>query len=135
MAVKKNQKTLLTKLKKQVRLLQRKEEQSRNKLKAALAKARKLGRNYKTKLKGKMRAMKGKIAEAQSSAYGKLAANLEREILKGIERKAKSLASVLSKIEKKQAAKLTKGLTKKGKKPRKANSAKRTTKTSKRKRK
>lgn len=116
MAEKKNQKALLKKLKKQIRMLQRKEEQSRNKLKAALMKARKLSRAYKIKLRGKMRVMKSKIAEAQSSTYGKLAADLERQLIKGIERKAKSLASALSKIEKKHAAKLAKGLSKKGKK-------------------
>lgn len=116
MVDKKSQKASLKKLKKQVRVLQRKEEQSRNKLKAALMKARKLGKAYKIKLKGKMRVMRGKIAEMQSSTYGKFAVDLERQLLKGIEKKTKSLAQALSKIEKKHALKLTKGISKKGKK-------------------
>jgi hypothetical protein len=119
MVDKRSQKASLKKLKKQVRVLQRKEEQSRNKLRAALMKARKLSRIYKIKLKGKMRVMKSKLAELQSSTYGKLAADLERQLLKGIEKKTRSLAQALSKIEKKHAAKLTKGISKKSKKKKK----------------
>ncbi len=51
MVARKNQTALLKKLKKQVRLLQRKEERSRNQLKAALKNA--------SKLTTKIRVMKG----------------------------------------------------------------------------
>lgn len=119
MAVKKNDKLLLKRLKKQVRTLQRKEEQTRNKLRVALKKIRKLGRQYKSKLSSKMRAMKGKIAEVQSTTYIKVAADLERKLLKGIEAKSKALKLAIAKIEKKHLTKLTKGVVKKGRRVRK----------------
>lgn len=116
MAAMKNQKALLKKLKKQVRTLQRREAQSRNKLKTALKKIRKLGRSYKSKFVAKVRAMKGKISEAQASTYAKVAADVERQLKKGIEAKGKSIRSALAKFEKKYISKMTKGLAKKGKK-------------------
>ncbi len=115
MAVK-NQKALIKKLKKQVRILKRKEEQSRNKLRAALKKAKKVGKTYKSKLARKMRMMKGKLAEAQAAGYAKVATDVERQMLKGIEAKAKVLKSAISKAEKKHIAKLRKSIAMKGKK-------------------
>lgn len=115
MAVKKNHKMMLKKLQKQVRLLQRKETIAKNRLRAALAKMRKLSRSYKSKLASKLRVMKSKIAKAQASTYADAAVHLERQLMKGIEAKGKVLASALNKIEKKYAAKLTKSISKKGK--------------------
>ncbi len=116
MAGEKNYRAMVKKLKKQVKKLQREKERNKNKLKATLKKARKLGRSYKSKLTGKVRQMKSKIAETQSTTYGKVAANIERQILKGVEAKAKALVSVMKGIEKKHAAKLKKSVAKKGKK-------------------
>lgn len=127
MAVKQNHTLMLKKLKKQVRELQKKEETAKKKLKIALAKIRKLSKSYKSKLNSKIRMVKGKMAEAEASTYAKTAVHLERQILKGIESKGKAIASALSKIEKKYAAKLSKSLSKKGKvkKARKVSAAKR----------
>jgi hypothetical protein len=123
MAVKKNHQVILKKLKKQVRALQKKEEQATNKLRSALKKMRTLGHAYHTKLAAKARQMKGKIAEAQASTYAKAAVHLERQLLKGIDAKSKALESAITKIEKKHTAKLKKSLTKKGKKSGKAKNA------------
>jgi hypothetical protein len=114
MAVKKNHKAILNKLKKQVRILERKEAAAKNKLAAALAKMRKLTRSYKSKLTAKMRLMKNKIAEAEASTYAKALIHLERQMLKGLKMKAKALTSALAKIEKKSVAKLAKGRPNKG---------------------
>lgn len=127
MAVKRNQKALLKKLKKQVRLLQRKEEQGRNKLRTALKKMRKLGRSYKTKISKKLRTMKNKIVEAQAETYYKVATDIEREMLKGIDAKSKALKSSIHRLEKKHIAKLTKSIAKKGKKLGKGKASKRQT--------
>jgi hypothetical protein len=116
MAVKKNSKTVLKKLKKQVRVLEKKEEQAKNQLRTALKKIRKLGRVYRSKLAVKARQMKGKIAEAQATTYVKAAVHLERQLLKGIDAKSKALESAITKLEKKHVAKLKKNLAKKGKK-------------------
>lgn len=78
MAVKKSDTIMLKKLKKQVRMLEKKEEAAKNKLHAALAKLRKLNKTYKDKLNRKVRMMKDKIAKAQSSTYAMAAAHLER---------------------------------------------------------
>jgi hypothetical protein len=116
MAVKKNHNPLLKKLKKQVRVLQRKELQGRNKLRAALKKMRKLGKIYRGKLAGKVRSMKDKMAEMQASPYAKAAAEIERQMVKGIEAKGKSLRSALSRLEKKHIAKVIKSIDKKKRK-------------------
>lgn len=133
MAATKKQKALLKKLKKQVRVLQRKEEQARNKLSSALKKMRKLGRTYKSKLASKVRLIKGKIAEIQSTTYAKVASDLERQLLKGIEAKGKALRTAIMKLEKKHIAKLKKGVAKKGKKVGKKRKVKKTVPTKKRK--
>jgi len=133
MAVKKNYQIMLKNLKKQIRVLQRREEQAKNKLRSALKKMRKLGRAYQTKLTVKARQMKGKIAEAQAVTYAKVAVHLERQLLKGIDAKSKALESAITKIEKKHAIKLKKSLAAKSKKAGKAKKASRgaSTKTAK----
>jgi len=123
MAVKKNHKIMLKKLEKQVRILERKEELAKNKLRSTLAKMRKLSRSYKSKLASKMRMMKRKMAEAQATAYARAAIHLERQMISGIEKKGKALALALNKIEKKYAAKVTKSIAKKGKKTGKGKTA------------
>ncbi len=116
MAVKKKHKMMLKKLKKQVRMLQRKENQAKNKLKSAIKKMNKLNRSYQKKLVEKARMMKEKITAAQAATYAKAAVRMERHLLKGIDAKSKALESVLTKFEKKHVAKLKKGMAKKGKK-------------------
>jgi hypothetical protein len=114
MVVKRNDRSLIKKLTRQVRLFARKEEKTRRQLSTAVRKIKKLGRNFKSKLANKMRTMKTKVAAAKNLAYVKAAANLERKMLKNIQAKTKALASAISKIEKKQVSKLTKGAAKKG---------------------
>jgi hypothetical protein len=120
MAVKNKNSSLLKKLTQQVRVLQKKEEQTRNKLRATLKKMHKLGNAYKAKLAKKMQVMQSKIVHAQSSTYIKMAANIERQMLKAVETKCRALAAAAAaKIEKKHAAKLTKSFAKKSKKKKK----------------
>lgn len=116
MAGSRDHKQLLKKLKKQVSVLQRREEQSKNKLKAALTKLRKLTRTYKTKLASNVRIMKVKIGQAQSSTYAKVANDIEKQLMKGIVAKGKKITSAIGKLEKKHISKLTKGIVKKSKK-------------------
>ena len=111
-----NQRALLKKLKKQLSVLQRKEKHGRNQLRAAFKKLKKMGRAYKSKLASKVRMMQGKIAEARFSTYAKVAADLERQVLRTIQSKGKFLASAIAKIEKKHLGKLKKNIAKKGKK-------------------
>jgi hypothetical protein len=123
MAVKRVDRTILKKLKKQVRALQRKEQQARTKLKSALNKMRKLARGYQVKLAAKARQMKGKIAEAQATTYAKAALHMERQLIKGIDAKSKALESAITRIEKKHATKIKKSLGKKSKMAGKAKKA------------
>jgi len=106
----KNQTALLKKLKKQVRSLQRKEERSRNQLKAALKKAHKLGRVYKSKLASKIRVMKNKMAASHASAYAQVAADVQRQMLKSVETRSKALKASIQKLEKKYISKLTRNI-------------------------
>ncbi len=133
MAVKKSYKAMIKRLKKQVRMLQKKEEKAKNKLKTALKKMRTLSRSYKSKLTKKIRQMKGKMADVQATTYAKAAVHFERQLLKGIDAKSRALESALTKIEKKHVAKLKKSLAKKGK-ARKAAPAKKARRSVKRRR-
>lgn len=112
----KNQRSLIKKLKKQVRLLQRKHNQGRTQLKSALKKLAKQSRSYKKKLTAKVRSMQGKLSASQAATYTKVAKDLERQLVRGIKAKAKSLSNVISKLEKKSIAKIKKGFAKKAKK-------------------
>jgi len=115
MAVRKDYKTLVKKLTKQVRLLERKEERARRQLGTAVKKMRKLGRAYKTKLASKLKSLKTKVKAAKASTYAQVAANLERKMLKNIQAKGKALATAIAKIEKKHVIQLAKSVAKKGK--------------------
>ena len=125
MAVKTNHMALLQKLKKQVRVLQHKEALAKNRLRKALKKIHKLGKSYKSRLASSVRAMKGRIADAQASTYARAAVDFERQLAKGIVSKGRAVKSALASIEKKHAAKLMKSLAKKGKKAGKAASSSR----------
>ena len=124
MTVTGSQKALLKRLKKQIRVLQRKETQARNRLRTTLKKMRKLGKTYKSKLVSKMRVMKNKIAETRAVTYAKVAADIERHMLKTLEAKGKSLKNLITKLEKKHISKTAKLLTKKAGKVKKARKAK-----------
>lgn len=116
MATSKKDQALVKRLKKQVRLLKRKEEASRNKLRTAMRKMKKMGKAYKVKLAGKKRLIKNKVETAQSTTYAKIAAALERQLTKDIAAKGKSLSAAIAKLEKKTIAKFKKGLAKKKRK-------------------
>lgn len=116
MAAAKRHKLLLKKLKKQISDLQRKEEHGKNKLKAALKKLHKLSKTYKSKMASQIRIMKVKVDEARSSAYAKVAAEIERQLMKGIAAKGKSISNAIDKLEKKHITKLTQVIAKKSKK-------------------
>jgi hypothetical protein len=106
----------LKKLKKKVRVLQKKEERSRQELRAALKKIHKLGHSYKVKLAAKLHKMKEKIAETQLSAYARAVSDLQQQIVKSVNEKSKLLKAAIRKFEKKH--KLSASLTpKKKRKP------------------
>jgi hypothetical protein len=113
MAGAKSHQHMLKHLKKQIRLLQRKEEQSRNQLRAAFKKMRQLSHSYKTKLATKVRVLKAKVAKAQASTYAKMAAEVERQLRKSMEAKGKAVAAAIAKIDKKHVVKLSRGVVKK----------------------
>lgn len=116
MTVVKNHDDLVRKLKKQVRVLQRKEALAKTRLRAALTKIGKLGKSYKSRLASSMRAMKHRIADTEAATYAKAAISIERHIVKDIEAKGKAIKSAVARIEKKHAAKLMKNLAGKSRK-------------------
>lgn len=115
MAVNVKHQVIINRLKKQVKLLQSKEQQGRKKLHAALDRVSKLGRVYRKKLEQKVRLMESKIAATRAVVYLKAASDIERQLLRSVERKAKAVAAAAAKIEKMHAAKMAKILSKKGK--------------------
>jgi len=112
----KNQKALLKKLKRQIRLSQSKANRSRNQLRATVKKMRKMASSYKRKLSGKMRLVQSKVGAAQAAAYIKAAAEVQRQIHKRITARAKALNSALARSEKKFASRVGKNITKKARK-------------------
>lgn len=115
MAVAKNHAALLKKLKAQIRVLQKKEEQSRNQLHAAFKKIHKLGTVFKSKLAKRMSVMQNKVMAAQASSYAKAASEFELKILKGISKKTKEVANAIAKFEKQQEKKASSRAKKSGK--------------------
>lgn len=109
-------KTLLKNLQKQVRLLQKKEQQTRNKLKLTLKKMRTQGQSFKSKFTKNVRDAKNKVAGTKAAIYAKLVKDLEGQVQKRIVAKKRLMAAAITRFEKKFMAKLTKGLTKKSKK-------------------
>ena len=93
------QKILLNKLKKKVKLLQRKEAKARNQMRTALKKVSKLSQSYKIKLARKMREMEHKLAKTQAACYAKVAVDLENQLVKGIKRKVKALTSAARRVK------------------------------------
>ena len=115
----KEQRVLIKKLKKQIQRLQRKEEKGRHQLEAAFQKIRKVSRIYKNKLAIKVQFIKNKLAQMRASTYMGVAKNLEQQLLKNIEGKAKTLTSMIARAEKKHMTKLAKEIIKKGRKVKK----------------
>lgn len=107
MAVTKKHAALLKKLKAQVKLLQKREEQSRNQLLAAFKKIQKLGKVYQNKLASNMRSMQNKAMAAQASTYAKAASDFEQQVLKNIKNKTLAVAAAIEKMEKKHTKKAT----------------------------
>lgn len=106
MAVKHDHKRLLTKLRKKIKVLQKKEEQSRVKLQIAIKKIRFLAREYRIKLALKSRLMENKIAEVRKKSYKKIIEELEDMIIKGIKQRGKALSSAIEKIDAKHLTKV-----------------------------
>lgn len=105
MAVKHENKRLLTKLKRKIKVLEKKEEQARVRLQAAIKKIRFLAQDYKIKLALKGRVMESKIAEVRKKSYKKIITELEDMIIKGIKQRGKALSSAIEKIDTKQLTK------------------------------
>lgn len=91
----------LKRLKKKVRVLQKKEERSRQELRAALKKIRKLSHSYKIKLAAKIHKMKEKIAETQLTAYARAVSDLQQQIVKSVNEKSELLKAAIRKFENK----------------------------------
>ena len=102
MAVKHDRSRLLNKLKKKIKLLQKKEEQARVKLQSAIKKIHYLAHEYKIKLALKKRVMENKIAEVRKKSYVKIIDEIEDMIIKGIKTQGKVLTSTIAKFEKKR---------------------------------
>lgn len=98
MATKKNHVILLKKLKKQVSTLKRKEKMARNKLRAALSKAKKIAKAYERKLEKKTKDAKAKIVAVEAAVYTKLANSIKKKA-EGTKKAAKKKRSV-SRIKK-----------------------------------
>lgn len=113
-------KASVKKLKKQVKTLQKKEAKSRDQLKTAVNKMRKLGKAYKNKLASKVRVMKKKLNTSQLATYYNVAANLEQQMTKAIHEKIKAISAAISSIDKSDSPKKSSVKKKKKVKARKA---------------
>ena len=116
MVIKENHRALLKQLKAQVKLLLRKEEQAKNELRAAIKKMRSMAKGYQREFTSNLRILQNKLAEAHAQGYAKAAIEIERQLLKAVERKAQAVAKVAAQMEKATAAKLAKRGKQSGKK-------------------
>lgn len=124
MARAENHHVLLKRLKKQVTALRRREENARNKLRAALHKVRGLSLAYKRKLAARAKVTKNKVVAAQAATYKRMAADIEKQLEKKVVAKGKALASAIVRVERLFANKLTKAMHSKAKKVASRGSAK-----------
>jgi multidrug resistance efflux pump len=99
--------TLVRRLKRKISLLQEREEKSRAKLSAALKKIQRLELGYKAKVVAQARIRNTKLVNAQSAAFMKLAAKLQKQLLQEAKAKRKQLQLAMGKLEKKLVKKLT----------------------------
>lgn len=99
--------TLVQRLKRKVHLLQKREVKSRTKLSAALKKIRQLEHSYQHKLVSKTTTLNTRLVNAQSAAFIKLAAKLQRQLLQDAEVKRKRLQIAMDKLGKKLLDNLT----------------------------
>lgn len=106
MSVTQQYRSTILKLKKRINTLERQQEQGRKKLQRAMIQARKLAKTYQSKLNAKMRDVKGKGAFDQASAYARAALDMERKMLKEVEKKAKALAAAVMEMDKKHISQL-----------------------------
>ncbi len=111
----KNTKTLIRRLKKQVRALHRKEKAASHQLQKTFRKIKALGKVYERKAAAHLRKMKAKVASAQAGAYLKSAREVEKHVKQKVHAKQKALGRVLSRFEKHFGAKLSKTLQQKAK--------------------
>lgn len=114
MVAKKNNanKDLLKKLKVRLQKLEKKEAQSRHRLRMFVKNLQRQSVIYKKKLAAHMKVLQSKINAAHADGYAKVAFDLEHQILKGIQAKAKALASALGRLDKKQLAQIKKSMPK-----------------------
>ncbi len=73
MVIDKATKTILSKLKKEITALKRQEKLTRNKLRAALVKAKKNARDFQRALERQNKRAQTKIAAAENAVYEKIA--------------------------------------------------------------
>lgn len=106
MSVSQQYRSTILKLKKRIHTLERQQEQGRKKLQRAMTQARKLAKTYQSKINAKVRSAKGKGALDQASAYARAALEMERKMMKEVEKKAKALAAAVMEIDKKQITQL-----------------------------
>jgi hypothetical protein len=111
-AVSKNQQHAVQRLAKKLKLLQKKEERSRNKLAYALQNMQK-----------RFKAYQAKVANKSVKAYLKVAERLQAQMHKRLEAKTKALNAALLLLEKQLTAKISKSV---AKKPRKIKKRKKT---------
>lgn len=98
-----DEQVLLRKLKKQVKLLQQREEKSRAKLRCAMKKMRQMAKSFKSGLVN-MRVIKVKDSADTTSAYAKIAHQLEQQMLKNMAAREKALSDAMFKLERKNIA-------------------------------
>ena len=79
MAIDKATKTILSKLKKEITALKRQEKLTRNKLRAALVKAKKNARDFQRALERQNKRAKTKIAAAENAVYEKIADAIKKK--------------------------------------------------------
>lgn len=106
MSITQQYRATIQKLKKRIHTLERQQEQGRKKLQCAMTEARKLAKSYQSKLNAKVRDIQGKGAFDQASTYARAALDMERKMLKEVEKKAKALAAAVMEIDKKHITQL-----------------------------
>ncbi|HTM64568.1 MAG TPA: hypothetical protein VL360_08760 [Gammaproteobacteria bacterium] len=106
MSVNQHYHATIQKLKKRIHALEKQQKHGRKQLERAMNEARKAAKSYQSRLHAKIRQIKGKDAAAKVSSYTNAALDMERNLLRAAEKKAKALAAAVMEMDKQHISQL-----------------------------
>lgn len=94
-----HQEALIKKLKQQVKQLQRKEAQTKKDLKKALSQAKKVGKQYETKLTSELKSLRKGLSKTKADPYLRAVEDVEKRVKKKLLEKRDTMMMAVCELE------------------------------------